>query len=143
MPTPRRNLDELRQLCAQLYPDDGVNPREDKRREVQRKKNDRKLRQLCKQVANALQLSLAELATSSTLTSADIREVQPAPNAGRLRVIVVVDNPTQLQPAQTLLERLTGRLRADVAAAISRRKTPELIFEVITEKGTEKKATNE
>lgn len=137
MPSRKRNVDELRALCAQLYPDDGVNPREDKRRDTQQKKHDRKLQQLCKQVANTLQLSLTELATSGALAGAHIREVRPAPNAGRLCAVVVVNETRNISAAESLLERHRGRLRTEIAMAISRRKTPELTFEVITLKGTD------
>ena len=80
MPSSKRKADDVRALCTRIHPDDGVDPREDKRRDVDRtKKHERKLQQLCKQVANALQLVLPNV---QLLGDARISSVMPAPNAG-------------------------------------------------------------
>ncbi|NOX57301.1 MAG: hypothetical protein GXP29_00385 [Planctomycetes bacterium] len=62
MPSSKRDAEDLRALCEQTYPDDGVNPRDDKKREtVRTNKHDRKLQQLCKQVESAMQLALPNI----------------------------------------------------------------------------------
>jgi hypothetical protein len=49
MPSRKRRETEPRALCAQMYEDDGVDPRDDKRAHARDEgKPDRKLRQLCK-----------------------------------------------------------------------------------------------
>jgi ribosome-binding factor A len=137
MPSRKRSERELRALCAELHEDDGVDPREDKRRAMlAERKVERKLQQLCKQVVRALHLALAELPEAETLVGATVREVEPAPHAGRLRAVVVVSDVERVADVRRIVERHAGWLRGEVAAAITRRKTPELVFEVVVEGGT-------
>ena len=85
---PRTNVP--RALCADPGPGDGVDPRHEKRRELAR---DRKLDQLCKQVARDLQLSLSALPGAEEMIGVTVCAVVPAPNAGRLRVVLTVPDP--------------------------------------------------
>ncbi len=127
---PRTN--DPRPLCAETGPDDGVDPRHEKRRELARsRKPDRKLDQLCKQVAQDLQLSLSAL----PMVGVTVQAVVPAPNAGRLRVVLAVPDLQRHTEVAAIVQRFAGRLRAEVAAAISRRRAPELVFEIIEEGG--------
>jgi len=136
MPLRKRTEDDPRALCAHLYPDDGVDPREDKRRGARYdRKPDRKIRQLCKQAARTLQLALGALPAADALVGVAVREVIPAPNAGRLFVVITVPDPRRQQEVAAIVERYGGKLRAGVAAAITRRRAPELTFEVIVEGG--------
>lgn len=131
----RKNLNP-REICAQTYPDDGVDPREDKRRDAKyERKPDRKLWQLCKQVAHALQLAFGTLPRADALVGVSVRDVRPAPNAGRLCVVIAVPDPSRREEVAEIMRRHTGRLRGEVAEAIARRRTPELTFEVIVEGG--------
>ena len=131
MPSSKREADDVRALCARLHPDDGVDPREDKRRDVDRtKKRDRKLQQLCKQVANALQLVLPDLQLPG---DARVLSVMPAPNAGRLRVIVAVSDASDHQQVAARLEHCRGYLRSEMAQVVSRRRVPELVFSIVAE----------
>lgn len=134
MPSRKRKEDDLRALCAHVYPDDGVDPRDDKRRAVTHdRKTDRKLLQLCKQVGQALHLALGELPQTDVVTGILVQSVEPAPHGGRLRVTIAVPNLQQRAPVAALMQRHAGRLRAEVAAAITRRRAPELTFEVVVE----------
>ena len=131
---PRTN--DPRPLCAETGPDDGVDPRHEKRRELARtRKPDRKLDQLCKQVAQDLQLSLSALPKAGEMVGVTVQAVVPAPNAGRLRVVLAVPDPQRHTEVAAIVQRSAGRLRAEVAAAISRRRAPELVFEIIVEGG--------
>lgn len=58
--------------------------------------------------------------------------VRPAPHSGRLLVTVAAPTADVTDRAITLerLRRAAGHLRAAVAAAVNRRKAPELAFEV-------------
>ncbi len=136
MTSHKRKEYVLRAPCAQLHPDDGVNPRDDKRRDAEfMQTTDRKTRQLCKQVGQAVQLALVTLPGADEMLGVFVREVVPAPNAGRLRVVIATQN-ARLQPVLTeMVQYHAARLRGEVAAAISRRRTPELTFDVIVEGG--------
>lgn len=119
--------------CDELGPDDGIDPRILFRNDHDRRsrKDDRKLRQLCSQVRRAVQLALSGTCRDPVLIELDVDTVEPAPDAGRLRVVV---RPLHA-PADPglVLERLAaahGVLRTAVAAAIRRRRAPDMIFEV-------------
>ncbi len=131
MPSSKRDAEDVRAFCAEVFEDDGVNPSEDKRRDArQTQGRNRKLEQLCKQVELALQIVFPIV---DTKCDARVSSVEPAPNAGRLRVIVAV--PKKGDPASVLaaIERRKGYLRNQVAQAISRRRAPELTFSNMTE----------
>ena len=129
MSSHERRVPDPRALCAQLFPDDGVDPREDARHAARiNQKPDRKLRQLCKQVARALQLALAELPQADDLAGVSVREVTPAPDANRLCALLVAPDPARFGAVEQIVQRFAGRLRAEVAAAITRRRAPELTF---------------
>lgn len=120
-------------LCDELFEDDGVDPREDTRRDAALdQKPDRKLRQLCKQVAQALQLALAALPAAAALAGVFVREVRPAPHAGRLCAVIEAPDPRRAPEIAAILQQYAGRLRGEVAAAITRRRAPELTFEVVS-----------
>lgn len=93
-----------------------------------RKRHDRKTLQLCRQVQRALSFALSETGDEELLT-AYVDDVQPAPDAGHLLVSVHGDgDPIKLMQA---LYANTGRLRSAVAEAITRRKAPELAWQVV------------
>jgi ribosome-binding factor A len=134
MPSPQRKRDDWRALCAHLYPDDGVDPRDEKRRHAANKpKTDRKTRQLCKQVQRTLQLALGALPPAESLIGVTVWNVTPAPNASRLHVVMAVPVPSRAAEVAAVVRHHAGRLRAEVAAAITRRRTPELTFEFTVE----------
>ncbi len=136
MHSQRRREQELRAWCAQIGPGDGEDPRDEMRRRGRHdSKPDRKLRQLCKQVARALQMAMASLPEAEELTGAFVREVVPAPDAGRLCAVVVVTDPARRESVETVVHRHAGALRAEIAQVISRRRVPELTFWVVVEGG--------
>ncbi len=148
MNSRKRNAKNVRALCAQMYDDDGVDPRDDKRIDAGvgggrgDGKPDRKAMQLCKQAAVALQLALSELPEAGELAGAWVREVVPAPNTGRVRAVVVIDDASRRATVEHVLERSARRLRREVAAAITRRRAPELTFVVEVEHGGERPEPN-
>ncbi|MCO6437450.1 MAG: hypothetical protein J5J06_10215 [Phycisphaerae bacterium] len=130
MPSSKRNKEDLRAYSAELHPDDGIDPREDKKHTVDRtKKDDRKLQQLCKQVASVLRLVLPSL---DVLTDVAVVSVVPAPNAGRLRVIVAAPDTADRQHIAMRIEHCSGYLRWEVGQAVARRRVPELVFSIIS-----------
>jgi len=135
MSQPRIEQDDLD--AAENHPDDGQDPKRfhDKRRLLKRddKEPGRKSRQLAAQVMDQLRLILAGLA-DPILTNLMVVSVQPAPNSGRLMVTVAGSSPTDAADTATVLtalEKATSVLRRGVAAAITRRYAPELVFRVV------------
>jgi len=94
----------------------------------------RKAKQLCRQVAETLDLVLSGDCRDELLQSLHVISVVPAPNSSRLLVTVSADLPVEefnRQEILELLERQTGRLRAEAAASINRKRVPALVFHVL------------
>jgi ribosome-binding factor A len=127
----KRKADELMKLAADLGHEDGSDPKEfhDKPWNAP-KKASRKGQQLCGQVKDALNIALPACA-DTVLQGLAVMRVLPAPHTGRLLVLVGLPTDVERTAAIQTLARAMGFLRAEVAAAISRRHTPELVFEVI------------
>ena len=90
----------------------------------------RKALQLAAQAKDAVSVALAECGDAA-LRELTVVSVRPAPHSGRLLVTVAV--PADVADRTAVPERLrnaAGHLRAAVAAAVNRRKAPELAFEV-------------
>jgi ribosome-binding factor A len=91
-------------------------------------KENYKTARLCRQVAEALSLSLSECG-EDLLLDLSVREVEPAPGPGRLVVTVETSDPKATPvPILAALSRAQGRLRAEVARVIQRKRAPELVF---------------
>ncbi len=129
MSSRKRKPADLRALCGEVGPDDGVNPREWNR--DARRRDGRKLRQLCSQIARALQLALGGIPEAEAFARAVVREVRPAACAGRLVVWIEVPDVVALAEARAALALRAGRLRTEIAEAIHRRRAPELVFDVV------------
>jgi len=89
---------------------------------------ERKTRQLCRQVQRTLNLALADAAASAQLDDLFVDDVTPPPGGGPLVVHVVVPPGRTIGDALAALRRETPRLRAEVARAIVRKRAPELAF---------------
>jgi ribosome-binding factor A len=119
-------------LCSELGPGDGIDPRE-VLRQAARKKGGRKTHQLCGQVAEALNYALAAVCNDDVLRELGVVTVQPAPDEARLLVTLGPTLPGVFDPAQVMahVHKALGKLRSEVAAAIHRKKVPELTFRVV------------
>lgn len=91
----------------------------------------RKARQLCAQVMEALHTAVGGCA-DPVVQALVVTSVEPAPHTGRLRVTMALpeDGGVTREQAEAGLARAAGRLRVEVAAAVNRRKAPELVFDV-------------
>lgn len=92
----------------------------------------RKDLQLCKQVQRTLQLTLGDFG-DEVLSGLIVEAVVPAPNAAQLLVMVQPLLPSDSVTIDETLRRLharVGQLRNEIARAINRKKTPQLIFQV-------------
>jgi ribosome-binding factor A len=117
--------------CSEIGPDDGTDPR-DWTKDCSRRPPGRKALQLCRQAAEALRAALAGC-HDEVLSGLAVVGVVPAPHAGRLLATVAAEPSAAEHDAAEVLARLgraTGWLRTEVAAAVHRRKAPELVFRV-------------
>ena len=86
--------------------------------------------QLCRQVFDALTYALAET-NDPRIEDLAIASVTPAPSSARVLVTMV---PTRVDldrdAAQACLHDVKDELREEVAAEITRRRAPELVFRI-------------
>jgi ribosome-binding factor A len=94
------------------------------------RRDDRKLKQLAREVYRVLSQAIDEM-EDERLASASLVEVRPAPDAGRFAVQVSAGAGASASDVQAALDRAKGRLRGELAAALARKRTPELVFEVV------------
>jgi ribosome-binding factor A len=119
--------------AADVRPGDGLDPRFDRR--GGRPGGKRKTLQLCREAERTLSAVLGGECDDDLLRELVVVSVVPAPNAGRLLVTVARPGSVAV-PVEEVLRRLlgvSGRLRGELAAAVSRRKAPELAFRVVTD----------
>jgi len=119
--------------CAEYSHDDGIDPRKFFRPERTSKKSNRKVLQLCGQVAETLNQVLAGECGDEVLAELQVASVVPAPDATQLLVIIeplFVPGPEE-QLVNARFSAAAGRLRAEVAAAITRRRAPKLLFQYL------------
>ena len=123
----------MQSLCADIHPDDGADPKEFFRPTKRSKTVDRKTLQLCSQVADTLNLVLSGECADESLQCLQVVEVRPAPDASQLLVLV---GPSSVDPAPdplAVMQRLAtanGRLRAEVAGAIVRRRAQKTVVPI-------------
>lgn len=96
---------------------------------------DRKTLQLCSQVADTLNYVLSGECDDELLQNLQVMSVVPAPNASQLLVTVypLTDAETTFDAAdiRRRLMSAVGWLRSQVAASITRKKAPRLLFQVV------------
>ena len=131
---PRKiSRQQLRSACDQVGPDDGLDPRFDRKPGGGNRQNPHKLQQLCAEVARTLGETLAGCA-NDVLRDLLVTDVLPAPSSARLVVRVTLSPGASGLDSTLVLQHLhsaAGLLRSEVAAAIRRRKAPDLVFEVV------------
>ena len=118
--------------CSETGPDDGVDPRT-QTRVPPKKVHNRKALQLCGQVARTLSSVLQGGCDDEVLRDLLVDSVMPAPDSTRLLVTVSrspVSTNIATQEVLARLHRAHATLRREVAAAIHRKRTPDLLFRV-------------
>jgi ribosome-binding factor A len=133
---------EVHRFCASLGEEDGEDPHLAKRRRPHNKRAslnsvpgarlERKACQLCRQVAETLDEVLADCG-DGVLRALRVATVVPFPNASRLLVTVApVDGrlTPDVGPKVVLdhLEKASGHLRHEVAAAVTRKRAPLMLY---------------
>jgi ribosome-binding factor A len=133
MPHQSPSRKRLRSLCAEVHPDDGSDPRVFFRKGGSTGRRDHKARQLCRQVLETLDSLLSGHSSDDVLQDLAVVDVEPAPDAALL-LVTVTPRPSDRPPgpAEILasLERASGWLRAEVAAEITRKQAPLLVYRV-------------
>jgi ribosome-binding factor A len=95
-------------------------------------KQDRKLKQLCRQVQRSLSLAIGGELADPLLSELWVEDVYPAPDAGRLCVrLRVPRRGASVAEIHRRLDAVEGFLRAQVAQAITRKRAPQLSFELV------------
>lgn len=116
--------------CDAVGPDDLIDPKLLFRPSPHRR-DDRGARRLCSQVRETLTYALAGSCRDEVLQSLHVSDVEPAPDATRLAVTLVVPDPALAGTARARLALVAALLRSEVAASIHRRRAPELVFRVV------------
>jgi ribosome-binding factor A len=121
----------MQPLCGEIQSDDGIDPHEFFRPTRKKSSQNHKVLQLCHQVAETLNLVLSN-EFGEEIGDVRVVAVTPAPDASQLLVVVgpaiagsVVDHAAVVSS----LTAAAGRLRSEVAAAITRRRAPKLLFQ--------------
>jgi ribosome-binding factor A len=94
-------------------------------------RGERKVQQLCKEVARTLGYALGSCG-DPRLCELIVFDVIPAPDGARLEVLLFPSG-TAVVDGAALEERLSavrGFLRREVAAALQRKRTPELVYRI-------------
>lgn len=116
----------MRELCAELGPDDGMSPHDLKKLERRRRPPTR----LAGQIKRALSLALGA-ASDPCLAALWVVSVTADPDPGRFRIEVQLLDPALAVPPEIVEAHLAaarGWLRTEVAGAIRRRRAPDLVF---------------
>ena len=92
--------------------------------------HNRKDLQLCRQVFDALTYALAEV-DDPIIDDLVLASVMPAPSAARLQVTLVPSHD-HLDPDAALerVHAIAGELREEVAAEVTRKRAPELVYRI-------------
>lgn len=130
----KRQRAQQRALCDELREDDGVDPRKFFQPDRNRNREHRKSRQLCRQVQRTLELVLTGEVRDDLLNGLRVVSITPGLDSSRLVVTVSTDLPFEQfdrREIEARLASLQGKLRSEVAAAITRKQTPLLTFQVL------------
>lgn len=128
-----RQRERLRALCGELQDDDGVDPRDFFRTSRKRGKEGRKAKQLGRQVQKTLDQVFSGETRDELLAALRVVSVT-SPDSAALLVTVQADLPAERfdrAEIESRLAQMSGRLRSEVAAAITRKRTPLLLFHLL------------
>ncbi|NVB43234.1 hypothetical protein G6O69_35750 [Pseudenhygromyxa sp. WMMC2535] len=95
---------------------------------------ERKIRQLCRQVHERVDLVLAGELDDPILDGLWVAEVEPEPGSTAILVTLIVPNDADIAEVRAHLDAVHGHLRSEVAAAIHRKRTPHLRFALLPER---------
>lgn len=128
--TRERRFPQTEEVC----PDDKADPKRFFGEAHRTQKGNWKVLQLCKQVERAAAVTLASECDSDALLGAAVVSVEPAPDAARLRVTVILPSGKGAEhraEAEKALRNATAAFREEVARSVHRKRVPEIVFEVM------------
>jgi ribosome-binding factor A len=104
----------------------------------------RKVQQLCKEVERTLGYALPAC-DDPMIHDLVIVSVEPAPDASRLLVTLAPSSSLEVDVGVLIerVQRVRGWLRGEIAAAIQRKRTPELAFQIVPARATEEDEQDE
>lgn len=96
------------------------------------RRRDRKVGQICREVSRTLACALGA-SHDGVIGDLTVVAVEPAPDRSRLMVTVCSASASQAELPIVRERLLSGRgfLRAEIAAALQRKRTPELAFRIV------------
>ncbi len=100
------------------------------------RRGERKEKQLCRQVLEALSYTLPSL-NDDILQDCWLVDVEPAPDASRLCAVIQARAGLEERTVLERLEKFTGAFRGEVAQAIHRKRVPTLTFRVAVDDANE------
>jgi ribosome-binding factor A len=131
MTRDKRIRDSLSTFRAAIDADDGADPRDFFKKETSTTQAGRKSQQLCAQVADTLTQIFSGECADEILQTLQLVEVAPAPDSTQFLAVfapVSADAALDAQLVLDALHRASGWLRAEIAAAITRKRAPRLVF---------------
>jgi ribosome-binding factor A len=134
MARKRKSNDSLSQYRGTIDADDGLDPRDFFRKETSTAGRGRKSHQLCAQVADTLRQIFEGECGDAVLQGLVVLDVSPAPDASQLLVQVGPlwpEAPLDPTAVAAALAGAAGWLRTEVASAITRNRTPRLVFRYV------------
>lgn len=136
-PLDKRSVQEMKSLCAEVRPEDGLPPHLVKRQQQrdEHTPNPARAQQYCKAVHRALEAGLASDCGDERLKSLTILSVEPLPGGSKLIVILAapITDRLAMKTLEQTLQKASGLLRSVVAMDIQRKRTPHLTFRVVPE----------
>ena len=129
--TSRKRRRQPPPLALRRHADDGVDPREYFDRRNRQRGSSRGDSMLCAQVFECVAYVIENELLDPRLEGACVLGVEPAPDTRRLRVILTCPHGRDAEDVRDALDRCAGRLRKEVSAAITRRRTPQLVFAIV------------
>ncbi len=110
---------DMLSVCKEIHPEDGIDPRELVRKGRPRK-DDRKARQLCRQVAETLSQVLSGECGDEILENLQILAVDPAPDASQLLITVQAGFLGEAIDRETVQRHIAKRWANSVAKSRQR-----------------------
>lgn len=131
-----RLADETKLLCAELTPDDGIDPRKYFSRKP-KTGSYRKTNQLRKEIELTLSLTLGGELEDPALSNLNIFKVEPIPESGDFLIILEwTSNSRDFQFDKVMLsiKKASGFLRSEVAKSLNRKRVPQLSYRLLIPK---------
>jgi ribosome-binding factor A len=137
-PLHKNSAREIKALCAEPRPDDGLSPAALKKQQLRQQRLDHppseaRSRQYCKAVHRSLEAGLASVCGDPRLRDLTIQSVAPLHGSSNLLVVVAgpESDPESMITLERTLQNAAGLLRSVMATEIQRKRTPHLTFRVV------------